>query len=135
MYLTVNDFIKIKDDLIELIPLGESFDEDTLMGLIMAASEEINNYLRSQYQTPLNPIPTTIKRHCFNITKYYLYSDYSNVIPEEIETIYKSAIANLKSIAKGQVQLAGLNNEKPAKIADTKVVRYKSKFDGLGYFN
>lgn len=134
MYATVKDFDKIKGDLIELIPLGDSFDEGALTGLIIAASEEIDNYLRSQYKTPLSPIPTTVKRHCFNITKYYLYSDYADTIPEEIENAYNAALSSLKSISKGTSQLAGLDNSKPAEIADTKVVKYGSKFDNLGYF-
>lgn len=135
MYATVKDFEKIKEDLIELIPLGESFDEGTLTGLIIAASEEIDNYLRSQYKTPLSPVPTTIKRYCFNITKYYLYSDHARVIPEEIESVYKSALASLKSISKGESQLAGLDNNKPVETADAKVIKYGSKYDNLGYFN
>jgi len=135
MYEDVKSFNKIEEDLIELIPLGDSFDEDTLIGLIIAASEEIDNYLRSQYKTPLNPVPTTVKRFCYNITKYYLYSDHARVIPEEIEVLYKSTISSLKSISKGISQLAGLDNNKPAEIADSKAIKYPSRFNNLGYFN
>lgn len=83
-------------------PSAATVNTTRLEKALLAASGEINSYLASRYQIPISPIPSVLRTYCIDIACYRLAK---NNPPESFATKYNSAIARLKDIEKGQMQL------------------------------
>ncbi len=66
------------------------------------ADAEINGYLQGRYALPLTSVPDVLKRLACDIARYHLYD---NRVTEAVRERYKDAIAYLKLVATGTVQL------------------------------
>lgn len=69
-----------------------------------AASAEIDTYIGTRYTTPLTQVPPYIRQICVDITVYRLALD---VAPrtEEMRLRYVDAIAYLKAVSEGKIDL------------------------------
>jgi len=66
------------------------------------ADAEINGYLQGRYTLPLSSVPEVLVRLACDIARYHLYD---NRVTESVRDRYKDAIAYLKLVAAGTVQL------------------------------
>lgn len=66
------------------------------------ADAEINGYLQGRYALPLTTVPDVLKRLACDIARYHLYD---NRVTDAVRERYKDAIAYLKLVATGTVQL------------------------------
>jgi phage gp36-like protein len=72
---------------------------------IADAEAEIDSYCASLYAVPFqSPVPPMIVKVCKDITVYNIWS-LKNVAPEDCEDRYAKAVAYLKDVAKGIVEL------------------------------
>lgn len=76
----------------------------TVLGVALDdATDTINTHLLKRYTLPLASIPAVLKRLCCDIAHYYLHGQET---PESVDDRHTAAIDLLKSIAKGDVDLA-----------------------------
>ncbi|MEH2138568.1 gp436 family protein [Nostoc sp.] len=83
-------------------PSATTVNSDRLNKALLAASGEINSYLATRYQIPVDPVPSILKSYCIDIAWYRLAQ---NNAPEAFAKRYDNAIARLKDIEKGVMQL------------------------------
>ena len=76
----------------------------TIASDLNEASGIIEGYVRNRYQVPLQP-GMEVMRICRDIAVYLLYSRRPQKMKEGIRQAYDDAIAMLKAINKGDVQL------------------------------
>lgn len=103
-----------QDDLVERfgeIELIQLTDRDGVVGAINTAvvaakladaDGEIDPYLRSRYALPLATVPQPLMRIACDIARYHLHADRAT---EQVAQRYKDAIAFLRAVAKGELQL------------------------------
>lgn len=76
------------------------------VGVLNTAIEEadalIDGYLSSRYKVPLTTVPVLIKKISCDIVRHSLWDDKA---PDEVTKRYEKAIAFLKDISKGIIQL------------------------------
>ena len=106
MYATKQDMIDRygEDEVIQLTDrsmLGV-IDDTVLNHALKDADGEINGYLASRYDAPINPVPTTIIRVTCDMARYYLYDDSAT---DQVTKRYNDAVKFLKSIASGEVSI------------------------------
>ena len=113
-----------KDDLIARFGADEllQITDRTQMGVIddtaiLQAQEdgdgEINMYLRQQVQLPLLIIPPNLVRLACDIYRYYLYG---NLVPDYAQKRYDSAVATLKLIGAGKLDLDSDHDQAPTPV-------------------
>jgi len=108
MYATAEEFVEEVgiQETIQLTNLDDpsvtTINSDRLSKALLAASGEINSYLSTRYQIPVSPIPSILKSYCVDIAWYRLAQ---NNAPEAYAKRYDNAIARLKDIEKGVMQL------------------------------
>lgn len=95
-------------------PPTDVIDSPVLDAAISDASEVIDSYVAGRYQVPLSPVPAPVRRWCADISVYYLHS---SGVPEHIRTAYEDALAALKDVAKGTIQLQAAGVETSAPVA------------------
>lgn len=116
-YATITDVRKqIRED--ELIGLTD----DTNSGLTDAvkvdsaladASAEIDGYLGGRYTLPLAATPAILKKLCCDIAIYNLYA-MGHGAPESRQKLYDNAVAFLKEVGKGTLNLGAADPIKAA---------------------
>jgi phage gp36-like protein len=72
---------------------------------IAQAGAEIDSYIGSRYATPVTPAPPRLKALSVDMAIYHLYSRRS-VIPPVRREKYEAAVAFLKAVGAGAVELA-----------------------------
>lgn len=82
--------------------LGQ-IDATVLDAAMNDATDTINTHLLKRYTLPLAAVPAVLKRLCCDIARYYLQEQE---VPESVNDRHTGAIDLLKSIAKGDVDLA-----------------------------
>jgi phage gp36-like protein len=82
-------------------PSATTVNSDRLNKFLIAASGEINSFLATRYAIPVDPIPSILKTYCIDIACYRLAQNN----PDRYEAKYNNAIARLKDIEKGVMQL------------------------------
>lgn len=91
----------------EIVELSDRANVGVLNVAVLAdkladADAEINAYLQGRYTLPLATVPTALVRIACDIARYHLYD---NRATEAVTQRYKDAIAFLKGVAKGDIQL------------------------------
>lgn len=84
-------------------------DEDVISDALADADALIDSYLEKRYTLPLDPVPATMLRVACVLARYFLYKDAPS---DKVRTDYEDAIAWLKDVAKGIVQL-GVTQDEP----------------------
>lgn len=84
---------------------NQSIDEVVLGRALADAGAEIDGYLATRYTLPLASTPPVLVRLCADLVRYQLYGDK---VPDGIRQRYVDAVAVLKRLATGEVQLAGV---------------------------
>ena len=105
-YATQADMIS-RFDQKEIVELSDRanvgvLDVSVLAGKLADADSEINAYLQGRYTLPLATVPTVLVRIACDIARYHLYD---NRATEAVTQRYKDAIAFLRGVAKGDIQL------------------------------
>lgn len=79
-------------------------NELAIQAALDSASAEIDTYIGNRYTTPLDSVPPYIRQVCVDITVYRLALD---VAPrtEEMRLRYQDAIAYLKAVSEGKIDL------------------------------
>jgi phage gp36-like protein len=88
-------------------------DPDFVDGVIESAESEMNGYfVGGGYAVPIQPVSGVVKRIALNIARHYLYTDAE---PETVANLYKSAVAWLKAVSRGDVKIGATSEgETPA---------------------
>ena len=84
---------------------GRSIDEAVLARALADAGAEIDAYLVRRYALPLASTPGLLVRLCADLARYQLCGDK---VPDSVRQRYVDAVAVLKRLATGEVQLAGV---------------------------
>lgn len=105
--------------LIGLTDRGDVFtgtiDTDVIDRAITDAAAVIDGYLKARYQLPLAAVPALVSDVAAKITYYNLHT---NVVPDKTDRDYHDAIALLKEISRGLVQLDVAGVEPAAREGD-----------------
>jgi len=114
-------------------PPAGAIDPAVVAQAITDADAEIDSYLNGRYKVPLPVVPNVVKRISADIARYRLFDDKAT---EEVATRYKDALAWLKDVARGVVNLIDSNgtpleaasdeNTNSAPAATEKVVAFNS---------
>ena len=125
-----------EQEVIDLTAPGTSQVDASVLALVFRdADAEIDTYLRSRYQLPLDSVPVVLVRLACNVARYYLYNDNR---PDLVTNDYKEAIRLLKEISSGRVSLGaggiGSNSEpiktgEPASFSDSRIFNKNSLAD------
>ncbi|MEG2173141.1 MAG: DUF1320 domain-containing protein [Desulfovibrionaceae bacterium] len=118
MYATQGDMIARfgEEQLVQLTdrahPPTDVIDKAVLEAALIDAAEVVDSYVAGRYQVPLSPVPAPVRRWCADMSVYYLHR---KGVPEHIRKAYEDALAALKDVAKGTIQLqaAGVEGSAP----------------------
>lgn len=100
------------------ISLGNISDTVILDAVIQDAIEEasslVDGYVGSRYKVPLTTVPKMIRRITRDISVYHVFNDHvasgaSVQDDEKVENRYNKALALLKEVKKGDLQLPGID--------------------------
>jgi phage gp36-like protein len=91
----------------EVIQLSDRASTGAIDAAVVAAkladaAAEIESYLAGRYTLPLEPVPLALQRIACDIARYHLYDDRPT---EYVAKRYDAAIAFLRSVNKGDIQL------------------------------
>lgn len=84
---------------------GQTIDTVVLSRALADATAEIDGYLATRYTLPLASTPAVLVRLCADLARYQLCGDK---VPESVRQRYTDAVALLRRMATGEVQLAGI---------------------------
>lgn len=96
------------DELIQLTDDANTgvVDQDIVAAAITAAQDVIDGYLRGRYTVPLASVPGLIKNIALDLAAYKLFKRRNQLrINEARELMYKTAMAQLKDLQSGVLQL------------------------------
>lgn len=86
----------------ELVAITGEMDPVTVERALSDADAEIDGYLRGSYALPMNPVPALLKPVACDIARYRMLGSRPHEVARDR---YKDAVALLKAIAAGDVQL------------------------------
>ncbi|MDX7810940.1 gp436 family protein [Aeromonas caviae] len=115
IYATKQDLIDRDEGMLYNFALDRSTDtlNDTWIDEALGtADDEINGYLARRYVLPLPQVPDLLKRQAVVIAFYWL-GDRDNQVTDLLQKRYDSAIAKVKEIAAGKVDLGLPTPEQP----------------------
>ena len=108
-YATQSDLVERfgADELVQLTNRlgGQSIDAVVLGRALLDADAEIDGYLATRYTLPLASTPAVLVRLAADLARYQLCGDK---VPDSVRQRYVDAVAVLKRLATGEVQLAGI---------------------------
>ena len=109
VYATVEDFIlrvgeKQALELTDRDYLNE-VNEEVLNIALADSSSQIDGYLVSRYQLPLEKVPANLVRICCDLARFRLCGMSNVTITDDVRERYEDAVAELKLLAKGVVAL------------------------------
>lgn len=81
---------------------------------IADAQAEIDGYLRARYALPIQAAVPDLTRVASDVARYRLYADRPT---EEVRRRYEDAVAHLRRISSGEVQLALDTTQAPVAVA------------------
>ena len=84
---------------------GQAIDEVVLGRALADADAEIDGYLATRYTLPLASTPAVLVRLSADLARYMLCGDK---VHDSVRQRYVDAVAVLKRLATGEVQLAGI---------------------------
>ena len=84
---------------------GQAIDAVVLGRALADADAEIDGYLATRYALPLASTPAVLVRLSADLARYQLCRDK---VPDSVRQRYVDAVAVLKRLATGEVQLAGI---------------------------
>jgi phage gp36-like protein len=77
-------------------------DADVIAAALEDAENQINGYVGTRYQVPLDPVPALVRTWAVSIARYVLHR---NGAPGHVEADYKDAISALKDVAAKRIAL------------------------------
>lgn len=123
IYATKQDLEDRDGSMLYNFALDRSTDtlNDTWIDEALAtADDEINGYLSRRYVLPLPTVPDLLKRQAIVIAFYWL-GDRDNQVTDLLQKRYDSAIAKVKEIATGKLDLGLPTPDQPPEGAVGKV--------------
>lgn len=97
--LTAAELVQLTDD-----ARSGAVNAAIVSGALVEATGQIDSYVRSRYQTPLQT-SSTATRLCRDIAVYLLYQRRPQQMKETVRQAYEDAVSFLKDIATGKAQL------------------------------
>ncbi|MBI1321334.1 MAG: DUF1320 domain-containing protein [Candidatus Hydrogenedens sp.] len=88
-------------------------DAAMIAGSLADAAAVTDGYLTGRYTLPLSPVPPLLRRLCCDIARWYYWGSGAT---ERVRQGYQDAIATLRDIAAGKVELVA--SDAPASDAD-----------------
>ena len=137
-YCTVDDVKKLIPEM-KLRELTQDDPEDPDFSIVVVnsaikyATDKINAAIRGRYPLPLTQKVDLLKELALDLVRYRLYSRRPDGgdLPTAVTDGKKSAEADLKSIARGELSLGIENSEKPVDEAGPwRIKVQKRRFDG-----
>lgn len=92
-------------------------------GALADADSEIDGYVATRYNVPLNPAPSIVKRLACDLARHHLYDDQ---VTEVIQKRRDAAVAVLRDISAGKVSLGTTATGDTAPIAQGGMVEITS---------
>ena len=123
IFATKQDLIDRDEGMLYNFALDRSTDtlNDTWIDeALTAADDEINGYLSRRFVLPLPTVPDLLKRQAIVIAFYWL-GDRDNQVTDLLQDRYDRAIAKVKEIAAGKVDLGLPTPDMPPEGAVGKV--------------
>lgn len=87
-------------------------DDTEISNACDEATSLIDGYVISRYTTPLSPVPTVVRRFACDIARKILWKDRAGK-DSIVQANYDAALAWLKDLARGIVQLPGATGTLP----------------------
>lgn len=98
-----------------------AIDQTVLADKRSTCHELVNSYLRGRYEVPMDPAPKLLADIEADLLVEKLYSRRPGTgVPEEVQTDYKEALARLKDISLGRIELEDQPDISAAKIKTNK---------------
>lgn len=89
-------------------------DEEVVNAAIEDAGEIVDVYLRARYSVPLEPVPEAVRSITAAMAIYFLLTRRREIVPEEHQKRYESAVRLLDHLARGEIALdAGQSSASP----------------------
>jgi phage gp36-like protein len=79
-----------------------SVNADRVAQAIADADAEIDGYLASRHQVPLDPVPENIRKYSVDIAIYNLFSRRADTLPDTRKERYQAAVRYLEKVAEGK---------------------------------
>lgn len=139
-YATTKDAIDLYGALYALsaVTRDASANKNSLDKALEDASSEIDSYLAVLYTVPVSPVTGIMQRFCIDIA-IYVASSNAGSVTEEKRKRYEDAIAWLRMVAAGKIEIpsttppepsAGANNAMPEITGPCRIFS-RAKMDGL----
>lgn len=117
MYCTLADLQhQVRSEVLERVASDENgqLQLDVIEYGISQAASEIDSYC-CRYQLPLKNVPAVLQKYCVDMALFHIFSRQGFNFSEESEDYviylrYKMAIEYLTKVAKGVVELPGVNS-------------------------
>lgn len=140
-YVTQADLVPAYLEELDLVQLtqddgsDDTVDTDTLDGVIVSASAEVDGYLGARYSLPFDETPQLVKDLTARVVVYQLYRRRGSV-PEQTLDDYKRVEALLTKLSKGVVTLGTQpepegNSERLVRSTSREPVFGRDKMDGF----
>ncbi|WP_319496319.1 DUF1320 domain-containing protein [uncultured Cohaesibacter sp.] len=114
MYATEQDLIDLASEE-EILMIADrdgdgTVDPDVISAALAYADNTINGYLAVRYRLPLNEVPELVRSWAASIARYRLHRDGA---PEHVVRDWKSAVSDLKEVARGNIDLSIADGSQP----------------------
>lgn len=94
-------------------------DPDVVEAALVHADNTVNGYVRVRYSLPFSAVPDLVRTWAVSIARYFLHRDGP---PEHVVRDWKEAIAALKDVGAGRLQLpVGVDEPEPEPSPDGRV--------------
>lgn len=115
-YASLEDLIERagEDEILQVADRDEDGtpDPDVVEAALVHADNIANGYVAVRYALPLTAVPDLLRTWCVSIARYHLHRDGA---PDYVVRDYKDALASLKDLARGVLDLPiGADDPQPA---------------------
>ena len=114
MYATEQDLIELagEDEILMIADRDNDdiADPDVISAALSYADNTVNGYLAVRYKLPLTEVPDLVKTWAVSIARYRLHRDGA---PEHVVRDWKSALSDLKDVARGLIDLSIADGSEP----------------------
>jgi len=80
-------------------------DEAVINAAIADADALIDTYLRARYAVPFDPVPEAVRSISAAVAIYFLLTRRREIVPDEHQKRYESAVRLLDRLARGEIAL------------------------------
>lgn len=106
------------EELLQIADRDNDFapDPDVIEAALTHADNLVNGYIAVKYRLPLTSVPDLVRTWAVSIARYWLHRDAP---PDYVRQDYQDAIAALKDVARGLIQIPDAEGNAPASSGGT----------------